>query len=180
LFNGDYYRYLQSLSPEVLLWFDEHEDVRRTDWEVKPVTGGSDFNLLIFNTPSSPPHFEEIGSTPFHREVTFGYTTVGDILYILYPVFYLHEGDVYPVIYTARIYDEARIDRINQTYLEQNQTTTVTGPDYWGRDPLVSQTWEKYGVVAMEEKMERFMNEDLSALDGLILLTEIARTDSLK
>jgi len=172
-----YFKWLEkTFHPELMLWFQEHEEVRRTDWRVQPVTDSLaaydiSYEVLKFSAPGEPPWFTVEGSTPWKRDVTFGYTVVEGNTYVLYPVFYYQDNQIYTTVYAARIYNEGQDERMNESYANMNQTATIASPDPFDQDVLAKRTWrEQGGETAMQAKLDRFMEEDLSALDGLVLL----------
>lgn len=194
LLNGDYYNWLDEVvGPELLSWFQEHEDTI-AEFRVMYSVGGAGQFLII--RPASLPNFSNPETAPFIREsipgeaeVTFGYTTYGDDYYRVLPVFFYdkEEGQVYPVITITKHWGEADSPDVlvqNTTYVDDMNITPIVREDGFNGsvDPIVSQSFDNVGRDEIEDMFTRFEDDlDLSALSvrGAIFLTQVARSELL-
>ncbi|MDK1080313.1 MAG: hypothetical protein QGD88_02440 [Anaerolineae bacterium] len=191
LFNGRYHRWLKTLSQS----FDSGQ-LKWVDMMQHP------FSPIIIYDDETAPNYKNVSERPYRRNVTAGTTALampdGTILeYAILPVEFADPTDPqnpkknFWVIGINELY-RASIGKTElapkgimregmRIWVEKmNMAPFVMGNTHpYNANVVIAladMTWQKYGEQEMRARFERFMSNDPSALDGMVLKVDIARS----
>jgi len=186
LLDGTYFRWLRDMIAPTLV--DEFKaraasGKMKTDVPMQKHTAGG-AEIIAYHIKTAP-NFPDPETTPFMREVTFGYSdsdwTFNDknLIYSIRPVFYFdpETETVYPVI-TIKVgnYNDATTVAMSNDFYVNKMTYTPIFTSYTtasgNNDPIVEEVFKRFGEAEMADRMERFMQGDYAALskEGIVVL----------
>ena len=194
LLDGTYWNWLNDeMVPVIAKKFEEREDkIKYVDLK----TIGTIRGTAIIYDGSTVPNYDDPETAPFIRDATFATTSIeqddGSILnYYVLSTFYRDQEthEVYPVISVVPIYNEGAIEWANDCFENYMNIPVIIYTEEKGgasrrvimseeTDPLVSQFYDRLDEEELTERINRFLEGDVSALSGpdMVFLSEIGQT----